>query len=105
MWYQIREALLDFKTWIFFALSFIGSMPAGGLSNFQTLILQSLGAKKSPIHATLLNLPGFSIQIVSLVIGGVISTKFKNISLYIMSLSVVSSVIVCGSYPLASRVQ
>lgn len=32
-WYQIREALKDWKLYTFFMLGFIGNIPNGGISN------------------------------------------------------------------------
>ncbi|KAL3952031.1 hypothetical protein ACCO45_013748 [Purpureocillium lilacinum] len=36
-WGQIREAYLDYKTWLFTLLGFVANIPNGGISNFSTL--------------------------------------------------------------------
>jgi MFS family permease len=92
-WYQVREAFCDPKTYFFFLIALVGALPGGGLSNFQTLLLETLVANKSPLYATLMTLPGFSVEIVSMVLCGFIATKIENTALYIMSFCCVPAVI------------
>ncbi|KAJ2993692.1 hypothetical protein NUW58_g1763 [Xylaria curta] len=54
-WGQVREAFLDYKTWLFFSLGFVGSIPNGGISNFSTLVIQGLGF--DTLHTALLGIP------------------------------------------------
>ncbi|ATY62312.1 Major facilitator superfamily general substrate transporter [Cordyceps militaris] len=42
-WRQIREAYLDYKTWLFTLLGFVANIPNGGISNFSTLVIKGLG--------------------------------------------------------------
>ncbi|KAH8897374.1 MFS general substrate transporter [Thozetella sp. PMI_491] len=54
-WRQIREAYLDYKTWLFFILGFVSAVPNGGISNFSTLVIQGLGF--DTLHTALLGIP------------------------------------------------
>ncbi len=42
-WKQIKEAYLDYKTWLFTLLGFVANIPNGGISNFSTLVIKGLG--------------------------------------------------------------
>lgn len=54
-WGQVREAYLDYKTWLFFLLGFVGNVPNGGISNFSTLVIKGLGF--DTLHTALLGIP------------------------------------------------
>lgn len=54
-WGQIKEAYLDYKTWLFFFLGVVGNIPNGGISNFSTLVIQGLGF--DTLHTALLGIP------------------------------------------------
>lgn len=41
--YQVKEYLLDYKTYLFFGIGLVGNIPNGGISNFGTLIIQGFG--------------------------------------------------------------
>ncbi len=42
-WYQVKEAALDYKTYLFFLIALVANIPNGGISNFGTLIIQGFG--------------------------------------------------------------
>ncbi|KAF5687680.1 allantoate permease [Fusarium denticulatum] len=54
-WGQIKEAYLDYKTWLFTLLGFVSNVPNGGISNFSTLVIQGLGF--DTLHTALLGIP------------------------------------------------
>ncbi|KAI1447121.1 MFS general substrate transporter [Annulohypoxylon stygium] len=54
-WGQIKEAYLDYKTWLFVLFGFIGAVPNGGISNFSTLVIKGLGF--DTLHTALLGIP------------------------------------------------
>lgn len=54
-WGQIREAFLDYKTWLYTLLGFVGNIPNGGISNFSTLVIRGLGF--NPLVTALLGMP------------------------------------------------
>jgi MFS family permease len=41
--YQLHEAFMDYKTYLFFLLGVVGNVPNGGISNFGTLIIKGFG--------------------------------------------------------------
>ncbi|CAK7221421.1 hypothetical protein SEUCBS140593_004561 [Sporothrix eucalyptigena] len=90
-WYQVREAFKDPKTYLFFALGMCGTIPAGALSGFSSLIIKGLGF--SAVDTMLIGIPANVIQLLSLIISGYISTKFRNMRLISMSASCVPSII------------
>lgn len=42
-WYQVREALVDYKLYMFFLIAIVASIPNGGISNFGTIIIKGFG--------------------------------------------------------------
>ncbi|KAM0715236.1 hypothetical protein Q7P37_008734 [Cladosporium fusiforme] len=52
---QIKEAYMDYKTWLFTLLGFVSNVPNGGISNFSTLVIQGLGF--DTLHTALLGIP------------------------------------------------
>jgi hypothetical protein len=54
-WGQVKEAYLDYKTWLFTLLGFVGNVPNGGISNFSTLVIKGLGF--DTLHTALLGIP------------------------------------------------
>lgn len=60
--YQLREALLDYKLYLFFTLGIVCNVPNGGISNFGTLIIKGFGF--STLITTLMQIPyGFIIAL------------------------------------------
>ncbi|KAI9687267.1 MAG: hypothetical protein M1822_002310 [Bathelium mastoideum] len=53
--YQLKEAVCDPKTYLFFVLGVVGNVPNGGISNFGTLIIQGFGF--STLVTTLMQIP------------------------------------------------
>lgn len=65
-WYQVREAFLDPKLYLFFVLGCVCNVPNGGISNFGTIIIRGFGF--SILVTTLMQIPyGFIIAISILV--------------------------------------
>ncbi|KFY70546.1 hypothetical protein V499_09087 [Pseudogymnoascus sp. VKM F-103] len=54
-WSQIKEAYLDYKTWLFTLLGFVSNIPNGGISNFSTLVIKGLGF--NTLNTALLGIP------------------------------------------------
>ncbi|CAK1363431.1 unnamed protein product [Cercospora beticola] len=64
--YQIREAFLDPKLYLFFILGMVCNIPNGGISNFGTIIIRGFGF--STLVTTLMQIPyGFIIAVSILV--------------------------------------
>ncbi|SPQ25018.1 89b58ccb-f7e7-45ac-9b71-318dcc3e8e47 [Thermothielavioides terrestris] len=62
-WSHVWEALLDVKTWLWFCLMFIISIPSGGISTFGPLIIQSFGFDS--FTTILFNIPFGAVQIIA----------------------------------------
>lgn len=63
-WSQVRECLVDPKTWLLFGLAITTQVPNGGTQNFGNLVIRSFGF--TSLQSTLVNIP------YSLLSGGVI---------------------------------
>ncbi|KAK4962226.1 hypothetical protein LTR66_012762, partial [Elasticomyces elasticus] len=60
--YQVKEAFMDVKLYLFFLLGVVGNIPNGGISNFGTIIIKGFGF--STLVTTLMQIPyGFLIAI------------------------------------------
>ena len=57
-WYQVREALVDYKLYIFFLIAIVANVPNGGISNFGTIIIKGFGF--STLVTTLMQVSFFS---------------------------------------------
>ncbi|TKA21723.1 hypothetical protein B0A50_08659 [Salinomyces thailandicus] len=54
-WYQVRECLIDPRTWLLFVFSIAQNIPNGGLITFSAIIVSGLGF--STLNTTLLGIP------------------------------------------------
>lgn len=68
-WDQIKEAYLDYKTWLFTLLGFTANLPNGGISNFSTLVIKGLGF--NTLHTALLGIPQGALVVIWIVLGAV----------------------------------
>jgi hypothetical protein len=68
-WGQIKEAYLDYKTWLFTFLGFIGNIPNGGISNFSTLVIKGLGF--NTLNTALLGIPQGVLVVIWIGLGAV----------------------------------
>ncbi|KAI1100598.1 MFS general substrate transporter [Jackrogersella minutella] len=66
-WGQVKEAYLDYKTWLFVLFGFLGNVPNGGISNFSTLVIQGLGF--DTLHTALLGIPQGVLVIIWIALG------------------------------------
>lgn len=75
-WYQVKEAFMDLRTWIYFAFPFANNIPNGGLTNFQTLLLKQLGYDTR--HTLLMGLIGGAVEVVGCCATGVLAMFVWN---------------------------
>jgi len=75
-WDHAKEALLDLKTWCWFALLFSISIPSGGISTFGPLIVQSF--VDDPFTTILFNIPFGFVQTVATIGGAFLATYIKK---------------------------
>lgn len=66
-WGQIKEAYLDYKTWLFTLLGFVANIPNGGISNFSTLVIQGLGF--DTFQTALLGIPQGALVVIWIGLG------------------------------------
>lgn len=62
--------------------SIAAQIPNGVVSNFSTIIIQSLGYNR--LQTTLLDIPSNVVQIVTLILSGYIAGKFRNTRIIMM---------------------
>ncbi|EZF32340.1 transporter [Trichophyton mentagrophytes] len=74
--YQIKEAFLDYKLYLFFLLGVVCNIPNGGISNFGTIIIQGFGF--STLVTTLMQIPYGIIIAVSILLCVYLNNKFEN---------------------------
>lgn len=74
-WYQFKEALTDPITWAIVIMAFVNCIPNGGLTNFFSLIIQSLGYTTE--QTLLLGCVSGAIEIV-VVLGWAYTSRFFN---------------------------
>ncbi|KAK2762577.1 hypothetical protein FQN54_000750 [Arachnomyces sp. PD_36] len=87
-WDHVWETLYDLKTWFWFFLVLSISIPSGGVSSFGSLIVQSFGYDN--FKAILFNIPFGAIQIVAILGGGWLATRFQRKGLVIVLFAVLS---------------
>ncbi|KAK4628798.1 hypothetical protein CLAFUW4_08257 [Fulvia fulva] len=63
-WYQVREAFMDYKLYLFFILGMVCNVPNGGISNFGTIIIKGFGF--STLVTTLMQIPYGAIIAISI---------------------------------------
>lgn len=74
--YQVKELLLDVKTYLFFLIALVSSIPNGGISNFGTLIINGFGY--STLVTTLLQMPYGAIIGLYVLFIVFLNDRFKN---------------------------
>ncbi|EFY94920.1 MFS transporter [Metarhizium robertsii] len=74
-WDHVKECLLDPKTWLWFLLMLIISIPSGGISTFGPLIIQSFGFDK--FTTILFNIPFGAVQMIATLGGAWLADRIK----------------------------
>lgn len=74
-WAHVREALMDFKTWMWGFMMFSISVPSGGVSTFGPLIIKSFNFDS--FETILFNIPFGFVQLVATMGGAYVATKLK----------------------------
>ncbi|KAF5004130.1 hypothetical protein FDECE_9344 [Fusarium decemcellulare] len=75
-WSQVKEAVIDPKTWLLFFFNIAINIPNGGLVTFGGLIIQGLGY--SGVDASLLTMPTGVMSTISAFAFSLLSAKWKN---------------------------
>lgn len=85
-WHQALETLLDPKSWLWLTLAVLISIPSGGFSTFNAIILQSFGFDKYQVM--LLSMPVGAMQIISIYLTSWAATRFRIKSAVILAVLV-----------------
>ncbi|KAF2090522.1 MFS general substrate transporter [Saccharata proteae CBS 121410] len=75
-WDHVKEALSDVKTWLWFSMLVIISIPSGGITTFGPLIVESFGFDS--FTTILFNIPFGAVQIVSTIGGAWLATYLRK---------------------------
>ncbi|KAJ2980994.1 hypothetical protein NQ176_g2309 [Zarea fungicola] len=81
---QFIEALKDVKTWWVMCFMFVSSVPNGGISSFQTIIINGFGF--SVPRTILMNMPGFGFQFFAVVTAALATTFIRRSRLITLSM-------------------
>ncbi|EMD31558.1 hypothetical protein CERSUDRAFT_100231 [Gelatoporia subvermispora B] len=92
--YQMREALVDPKTWLLLIASVVGQIPNGIVTNFSTVIIKGFGF--STLQSTLLSAVSSAVQIVTLIVAGWICTRYKNMCVITTAVGNIVCIIAAG---------
>ncbi|RAH70188.1 putative MFS transporter [Aspergillus aculeatinus CBS 121060] len=90
-WYQIREALIDPQVWLLFLFTLLNETVNGGVANFGKLIIR--GLVSSSLLTTVLSIPQGAFQVLFILSGTYLSSRFKNIRTLIMAVYLIPTVI------------
>jgi hypothetical protein len=75
-WYQVKEAFMDIKLYLFFLLGVVGNIPNGGISNFGTIIIKGFGF--STLVTTVLQVPYGIFISISILTCVFLNDRFEN---------------------------
>ncbi|GAB1211741.1 hypothetical protein ATERTT37_000865 [Aspergillus terreus] len=89
-WDHVWETLYDLKTWCWFFLIVTISIPSGGISTFGNLIIKSFGYNS--FETILFNIPFGVIQIIAIIGGGWLATRFQRKGLVIVGFAIVAAI-------------
>ncbi|KAL3492044.1 major facilitator superfamily domain-containing protein [Aspergillus germanicus] len=89
-WDHVWEAAFDVKTYLWFLLILTISIPSGGISTFGSLIIKSFGYTN--FDAILFNLPFGAVQVVVILGGGWLATRFKTRGIVIAGIATIAAI-------------
>jgi sugar phosphate permease len=81
-WYQIKEAFLDPQVWLLALFTLANEIVNGGIANFGKLIIK--GIVKDSLRTTLLGIPQGAFQVIWILTGTYLASKFRSIRTYVM---------------------
>ncbi|KAK6819582.1 hypothetical protein PG987_016065 [Apiospora arundinis] len=92
--YQMWQCVRDPKTWILFVMSIAAQIPNASQSSFQSIILETFGF--DALETQYMQIPGSVFQVVSLLLGGWVSSRWPNMRCAMMFTGNLACVI-CGA--------
>ncbi|KAI0803491.1 major facilitator superfamily domain-containing protein [Xylaria sp. FL0064] len=90
-WCQMRECLVDPKTWIIWSLALLCQIPNGGTQNFANIVITSFGF--SSLQSTLINIPYSILSIASIAGTGWIAGRFRSMNCILIALVVLPPIV------------
>jgi hypothetical protein len=85
-WDQVRECLVDIKTWLWFCLITTIAIPSGGISTFGPLILKSY--VNDSFSTLLLNMPFGAVQLIATLGAAWAATRWQAKTPILMALCI-----------------
>ncbi|KAK7414345.1 hypothetical protein QQX98_006787 [Neonectria punicea] len=77
-WDQVRECLVDPKTWLIFGIEMLTQIPNGGAQSFANIVVKSFGF--SSLQSTLINIP-YSLLSTAFIAGsGYLAGRFRTLN-------------------------
>ncbi|EIW55355.1 MFS general substrate transporter [Trametes versicolor FP-101664 SS1] len=98
-WAQVRECLIDPKTWFIFGLELVTQIPNGGTQNFSNLVIRSFGF--TSLQSTLINIPYSLLAGGFIMLTGWLAGRFRRANCLLIVCAVVPCVV--GSALIYSR--
>jgi hypothetical protein len=83
---HVRDTFLDLKTYLWFVMMVLISIPSGGISTFGPLIVESFGF--NPFTTILFNIPFGAVQFVATLGSAYLATIWKKKSLLLVALCI-----------------
>lgn len=75
-WAQVRECLIDPKTWCIVGLEILTQIPNGGTQNFANLVIESFGFTN--LQSTLINIPYSLLSGGTIMLTGYLAGRFRQ---------------------------
>ncbi|EGX93553.1 allantoate permease [Cordyceps militaris CM01] len=93
-WDHVLEAFMDLKTYLWFSLMLVISIPSGGISTFGPLIIESFGFDK--FTTILFNIPFGAVQMISTLGGAWLSNRLgvKSVVLLLLCLPPIAGCVI-----------
>ncbi|KAI1424295.1 major facilitator superfamily domain-containing protein [Xylaria sp. FL1777] len=98
-WRQMRECLVDPKTWLIWSLALLCQIPNGGTQNFANIVITSFGF--SPLQSTLINIPYSVLSIAAIAGTGWVAGRFRSMNCILIALVVLPPIV--GSALISNR--
>lgn len=89
-WAQVRECLVDPKTWLIFSLEILTQIPNGGTQNFANLVITSFGF--TSLQSTLINIPYSLLSGGVIMLTGYLAGRFRQANCLLIIAAVVPCV-------------
>ncbi|KAH7141246.1 major facilitator superfamily domain-containing protein [Dactylonectria estremocensis] len=77
-WNQVRECLVDPKTWLIFGIELLTQIPNGGSQSFANIVVKSFGF--TSLQSTLINIPYSLLSAAIIAGGGYLAGRFRTLN-------------------------